>query len=101
MLHALGPGEIAHMHQTVDSFFDFDERAEVGHVAHATFYHAADAVTAIDRGPRVRLELLQPERNAPVLGMHFEDDGLHLIARLHYLRGMLHSARPCHLADVD
>ena len=27
------------MHQPVDAFFDFDERAEIGHVAHPAFHH--------------------------------------------------------------
>ena len=89
------------MHQAVDAFFDFDEGAEIGHVADAALHHRAHAVAAVDGGPGVRLELLQAERNAAVLGMHLEDHGFHLIARLHHLGGMLHAPRPGHFADVD
>ena len=81
MLDALGPGEIADVHQAVDALFDLDEGAEIGHVADAAFHHAAHAVAAVDGGPGVGLELLQAERNAAVLGMHLEHHGFHLIAR--------------------
>ena len=42
MLDALGPGKIGNVHQPVDAFFDFDERAEIGELAHAAFHHRAD-----------------------------------------------------------
>ena len=38
MLDALGPGQIADVNQAVDAVFDFDEGAEVGHVANAAFH---------------------------------------------------------------
>ncbi len=45
--------------------------------------------------------LLQAERNPPLLGVNLEDDGFHLVVRLHHLRRMLHAPRPGHFTDVD
>src|SRR5579883_511413 len=63
VLHALGPGEIGNVHHTVDALLDFDERAEVRHVAHPALDDRADAIPAIDRGPRIGLELLRSEEH--------------------------------------
>src|SRR5262249_45843951 len=101
MLDALRPGKIAYVHQTVDAFLDFNEGAKIGHIADASFHDAAHTVTAIDRRPRVGFELFEAERNAPVLGVHLQDYGFHLIAGLDHFGRMLHAARPRHLADVD
>ena len=89
------------MHQTVDAFFDFDERAEIRHVADPALHHRPHAVAVLDRGPGIRLQLLESQRNAALLRVDLEHHRLHLIARLHHLRGMLHAPRPGHLADVD
>src|SRR5262249_51560564 len=50
---------------------------------------------------RVGFELLHAERNAPVLRLYFENDGLHLVADLYNLAGMLHPAAPGHFRNMD
>src|SRR5262249_12508845 len=101
VLDPLGPGKIADVHQPVDPFLDLDKCPEIGHVADTPFHHAAHAVAGIDGGPRIGLQLLQPQRNAALLGMYLEHHGLHLIAALHHFRRMFHPPRPGHLADVN
>ena len=101
MLDALGPGQIGDVNQTVDALFDFDEGAEVRQLAHPPLHHRADAIAVLDGGPRIGLELLDAERNPPVLRFHFQHHGLDVVANFHYFRGMLHAARPRHLGDVD
>src|ERR1039458_4384067 len=41
-----------------------------------------DAIARVDGGPRVGFELLQAQRDAPVLGVHLQHHRLHLIAGL-------------------
>src|ERR1035441_694176 len=101
MLDALRPGEIAHVHQAVDAFLDFDEGAKIGHIAHAALDHAAHAVAAVDGGPGVGFELFEAEGDAAVPGMHLQNHGFHLIAGPDHLGGVFHAPRPGHLADVD
>src|ERR1035437_7597377 len=101
MLDALRPGEIAHVHQAVDTLLDFDEGAEIGHIAHAALYHAAHAVAFVDGSPGVGFELFEAQRDAAVFRVHLQNHSFHLIARLDHLGGMFHGPRPGHLADVD
>ena len=61
MLHTLGPGEIAHMHQPVDPLFDLDECAEVGQVAYASFDARANRVFLYERIPGIRSQLPHPQ----------------------------------------
>src|ERR1043166_1336218 len=89
------------MDKAVDALFDLDKSAEIGHVADSALHHRADAVTRLDGGPGIRFQLLEAERDAAIAWIHVENHGLHLIARLDDLRGMLHAPRPRHLGDVD
>jgi len=41
MLHALGPAQVADVHQAVDAVFDFDEGSEVSQIANLAFDDAA------------------------------------------------------------
>jgi hypothetical protein len=75
MLDALGPTHVGNVDQAVDAFLDLDEGAEIGELANAAFHHRADAVALLDRGPGVRLELLDAQRNAAVLGLHLQHHG--------------------------
>src|SRR5579872_6340088 len=101
MFYTLGPGEIGNVHQAVDALFNLNEGAEIGHIAHPALHYGTDAVAAIDSGPGVGFELLEAERNTPVLGVDFQNNGFHLIARLHDFGRVLHAPRPGHFADVD
>ena len=51
--------------------------------------------------PGIVLELLHAERDAAVVRVDGEDDGIDLVARLDHLAGVLHALGPGHLGDVD
>src|SRR5271165_1739647 len=101
MLDALGPGQIGNVHQTVDALFDFNEGAEIGELAHASFHYRADVVTRGHSGPGIGFELLDTERDAPVARLDVEHHGLHLIAYLDHFARVLHAPRPGHLGNMD
>src|ERR1700733_15734369 len=89
------------MQQAVDAFFNLDERAKIGELAHSPFYHRSGGVTIRPRGPGIRFELLDAERNTPVPRLNVQHHRFHLIAGFHHFAGMLHPAAPGHLRDMD
>src|SRR5581483_1184454 len=100
VLDLLGPVQIGDVHQAVDAFFDADEDAEVGDVAHRTFDHGADGIFFPRRLPGIGHDLLEAERNAPVSGIHVQHLHLDLLADLQNFRGVRHLARPRHLGNM-
>src|SRR6185437_15215524 len=101
MLDALGPGEVADVDEAVDAVLDFDEGAEVGKVADAALDDSTGGVLVLEVLPGVLLELLHAQRDAAVVGVDREDDGVDLVAGVNHLGGMLHALGPGHFADVD
>src|SRR5581483_6993332 len=89
------------MHQAVDAFFHFDERAEIGQLAYAPFNDGADGVTLRHGGPGIGLQLLDTERDAAVLRLHIEHYGFYLVADFDHFARMLHAPAPGHFGDVD
>src|SRR5579864_7848224 len=57
MFHALGPAQVAAMHQAVDAVFDFNKRAEIGQVANATFHCHTDRKFLMQRIPWIGRQL--------------------------------------------
>src|SRR6266481_5080723 len=101
VLDALGPGDVAHVHQAVDALLDADEDAEVGDVADLAADDGPDRVLLLEQRPGIGLDLLHAQRDALGLRVHVEDHRVHLIADGHHLGGMLHPLGPAHLADVN
>ena len=89
------------MHQPVNAVLNFDEGPEIGQLSDSPLHHRADAVPFGYRGPRIGFELLDAERNAPVLRLNLEHHRFHLIADADDLRRVLHPPAPGHLRDVD
>ncbi len=89
------------MDESVDAILELDERAEGRDLGDLALDDRADGVLRRDLAPRIRLRLLEAERNALLLRVHVEDDRLDLLALLEALRGMVDLARPAHVADVD
>ena len=52
MLDALGPAQVAHVHQAVDPIFNLNEGSEVGQVAHPAFHDGARRDSAQKDAPR-------------------------------------------------
>src|SRR5439155_5228659 len=101
MHHAPGPGHVADVDQTVDALLDFHEGAEVREVPDFPAELRADREALIDCEPRIRLGLLQPERDLLVLLVDLENHRLDLVSDRDHLRGMANVTRPGHLGDVD
>src|SRR5438045_8023565 len=91
MLHALGPAQIADMHQSIDAVFDLDEGTEIGKVANLAFDYAADRIFLVQLLPRILLELLESKRTAVLRWVHVERNGLNLRSWHHYFRWALHA----------
>ena len=51
--------------------------------------------------PHIGLKLLDAERQAALLRLNAEHDGLHLLALLQHFGGMLDALGPAQVADVD
>ena len=65
MLDPLAPRHVGDVDEPVDLLFHLDERAELGEVAHLALNLRADGILVGQVVPRVGLDLLEAERNAP------------------------------------
>ena len=101
MLDPLDPTEIADVHQSVDTVFDFNECAEIGQIANPAFNGGADRILVMQRVPGIGCQLPHTERDAPLLRIHVQHHGLDLVAHIDQFRGMLHAFGPGHFADVN
>src|SRR4051812_43291304 len=101
VLQALAPRHVGDVDQAVDALFDFDERTELGQVADLAGDRRADRVLLGQLVPRVALDLLQAERDAPRPRIHAQHHRLDGVADVENLRGVLDALAPRHLADVD
>src|SRR6266853_27634 len=84
ILHAPGPGNIAHVDQAVETFLDFQERAEFGQVPDLSADHRANWIFLGELLPRVRLGLLHSQRNTPFVRIDAEYGYFNVIADFHY-----------------
>src|SRR5579872_4217965 len=101
MLDPFGPAQVRNVHQPVDAVFDLNESAEISQVAYASFNDGSDGILLLELFPWILLKLLHSKRDAAVIRVDAQDDGVNLIAGLDHLRWMLHPFGPGHLRDVD
>src|SRR5690554_3148285 len=94
------PVHLGDVDQTLDALLDLDEAAVVRDIRHAAEDASARRVAAGEILPRIRAELLQPERHTIALAVEFQDLDLELLTDVHDLRRMLH-ALPRHVGDVQ
>src|SRR6202030_2803705 len=97
---AAGPADVADVHQAVKALFDFDERAELGNVAHLAGHDRADGILLRHQQPGIGLRLLDAQRNAAVAWLDVQHHHVHLVADLCQLRGMRWLLGPGHFRDV-
>ena len=94
------PGNVGQVHEAVDTARQADEDAEVGDRLDL----AADAVAAIEAlgefAPRIRLALLEAQRNAAAFLVDVEDHHLDLFADMHDLGRIDVLVGPVHFGDV-
>src|SRR5438445_9501343 len=93
--------ELRHPDEALDVVPQIHHDALVHEAQHTTPQLGADRVRLTDPEPGVLLRLLQAERDPLVLGVHVQDQDLHLVALLHDLGGVLHPFGPRHVGDVD
>ena len=80
MLYALGPAQVADVHQAIDAVFDLNECAEVGQIANTSFHLLAHREFLMQAVPRVRGQLAHAERNAALAWIHIQYHALNLVA---------------------
>src|SRR5258706_5881801 len=101
VLDPLAPRHVGDVDQTVDVFFNLDERAELGEVADLALDLRADRILLGQLVPRIGLHLLEAEGDAPRRGIDAEDHRVHRVADVENLRRVLDALAPRHLGDVD
>ena len=89
------------MHQTVDAFFQFNEQAEVGEVAHLSFLLGFDRVTCFDVLPWVLGQLLQTKRHLALLAVNAQQDAFDFVVDFQEVLGAAQVLRPRDFADVE
>src|SRR5690606_286401 len=94
------PRQIRQVHEAVDAARQADEHAEIGDRLDLALDAIALRVVLRELDPRVRLALLQAERDPTALLVDVEDHDLDLVADLHDLVRIDVLVRPIHLGDV-
>ena len=89
------------VNQAVDTGLDFHEHAEVGDRFDLALDRAADRMDFRQCFPRIRLGLLESERNPPIALVDPEHLDFDRVADVDHLRRMHRALAPGHFADVD
>ena len=92
--------ELGDVHEAFDPWKDLDEGAERDHLRHAALDDVVLPVGVHDLLPRIRLRLLETERDALPVPVDVEHLDLHGLADVEHLGRMVHVA-PAELGDVD
>src|SRR5687768_16155353 len=94
------PAHLRDVHEAFDPRLELDERAVVRDRHDLALHARADRILRGDVLPRIRLQLLQAERDALALPVDVEDLHVELRPDMHELRGM-RDAAPRHVGDVE
>ena len=94
------PGHIRDVQQSIDTFFELDERTVVGQVANLASDFCVLGVALEDIVPRVGLGLLDTQRELLALGIDTEDSDVDLVADLDHFARVVDPPGPGHFADV-
>src|SRR5581483_6909585 len=82
------PGHLRNVDQSLDARLELHKSAIVGYVHHAAVSAAIGRVALSDRFPRIRLQLLETERDTLPVTIELKNLGRHLVADAKHLRGM-------------
>src|SRR5438270_2509171 len=100
MLHALRPGHLADVDQSLDALLELDEGAIVSDADHASAYVRTDRITMRRVKPGVGSELFESQRHALFVLIEFQHFDLYLIAYVHQIPRMCQAA-PRHVGDMQ
>ena len=96
------------MHQAFDALFEFDKGAEIGNARDRPRDALANLILLGDQIPRVRLQLLESQRNAFLGRVDFEDLRLDLVADVQHIGRLVGRPQEIsatwsahHAADID
>src|ERR1022692_2982312 len=87
--------------QAFDPIGNLDECAEARQAQHLAVNDIAHAVLLEEGVPHIGLQLLHTQRQAALVRLDGQYDGLHLVALLQDFGRMLHALGPAQVADVD
>src|SRR5690606_32051209 len=100
VLDVARPAHLADVDQALDALLQLDEGAVVGDRDDLAAHARADRVLALHVLPRVREELLEPERDPLAVPVDVQHLDVQLVADLHDL-GRVTDAAPAHVRDVQ
>src|SRR5262245_30258516 len=100
MVDAPRPAHLADVDQALDPRFELDEGAVAHDVDHLAHDAGADRVFGGDVGPRTGSLLLEPQGDALLFLVHFDDVDLELLVELDNLVRVADAA-PAHVGDVE
>src|SRR5271165_3693138 len=80
--------------QTFHAFGDLDKSSKGGHAQHFAVNYVADVMRCEESFPDIGLKLLHPQRQAALVRLNGQHDGLDAITLLQYFRRMFHALRP-------
>src|SRR4051812_8092952 len=96
----LGPRHFGNVDQAFDARLQFDERAVVGDVGHATLEAGADRIFRFDALPRIVEQLLHAERDTMGLVVDLDDLHLHRLTDIEHF-GRVIDATPRNVGDME
>src|SRR5438105_956303 len=100
MPYVAGPAHLGDVHEPFNPRLQLHERAVVRNRHDLALHPRSNRILRGDILPRIRLQLLEAERNALALPVDVENLDLELLADLHHLGGMRHAA-VAHVGDVQ
>ena len=100
MLHALAPGHLRHMNESLDSGFQLDERPVVGQVNHSPSNTGANGINLPHQRPRIRSELFEPQGHSFLFAVVLQNLDCDLFTNVEYFRRVVHAA-PGEIGDMQ
>ena len=84
MFHALAPGHLRNMNETLDTGLQLNEGAIVGQVDHLADNAGAGRINLPDQGPGIGRELLETKLHAFLFAVVFQNLHVDLVADVEY-----------------
>jgi hypothetical protein len=103
VLDLLGPRQVRYVHEAVTPFFQFDEQAEVGQVAHEALVRVPTAylLSRSRHGSRVFAQLLDAQAHLAVVAVERQNLRFYRVALLDEVLRVAQVLAPAHFRHVD
>ena len=100
MLNALGPAHLGNVDQTLDTIFEFNERAVISNAGNASRHSRADRKAFFNTRPGIGQQLFVTQRDALALAIKLQDLDLNRVANSEKLARIL-QATPRHVSHMQ